>query len=314
MFCVDEIVVFEDGPVEKGRNGVVTNGRARDEHVDTLTNKVSDATYLLMKFLSYLETPPNLRRFLFPQDPDLRTAGILPSLDMPHHLRAHEWCQYREGVTYKAETNGTTTLAEDQGKKRKKRKSSSETLNPITLADAGLPHPVIISASIPPDTRVTLKFSSSESPPDLQLTNQSAQAVSPSDPREDAGYYWGYTIRSAPSLSTVLTECPFEGGYDLTFGTSERGAPLASIAGTSSTSSIPQFNHMLMVFGGVAGLEAAAKADEDLQKMGVKEPEKLFDYWVNLVEGQGSRTIRTEEAVWLGLMGVRNIVLTKGIV
>jgi len=27
----------------------------------------------------------------------------------------------------------------------------------------------------------------------------------------------------------------------------------------------------------------------------------LFDTWVNLVPSQGSRTIRTEEAVWIGL-------------
>lgn len=30
--------------------------------------------------------------------PNLRTAGALPSLDMPHHPRSDEWCDYREGV------------------------------------------------------------------------------------------------------------------------------------------------------------------------------------------------------------------------
>ena len=70
---------------------------------------------------------------------------------------------------------------------------------------------------------------------------------------------------------------------------------------------------MLIVLGGVAGLEVAVKADEELQKLNVKTPEALFDFWVNLVPRQGSRTIRTEEAVWLALMGLNGIVKEKGI-
>ena len=70
---------------------------------------------------------------------------------------------------------------------------------------------------------------------------------------------------------------------------------------------------MLIVFGGVAGLEVAVDADPELVQMGVKEPQKLFDHWINLCPGQGSRTIRTEEAVWLGLMGLRDVVLNKSL-
>lgn len=42
------------------------------------------------------------------------------------------------------------------------------------------------------------------------------------DPRQRAGLYWGYTTRIAPSLAalTDAAQCPFEGGYDLTVGTS----------------------------------------------------------------------------------------------
>ena len=76
---------------------------------------------------------------------------------------------------------------------------------------------------------------------------------------------------------------------------------------------IPRFRHMLLCFGGVAGLEAAVKADDELEGMGVTDPKALFDYWINLVPAQGSRTIRTEEAVWLGLMGLRDLVLDNGI-
>lgn len=47
-------------------------------------------------------------------------------------------------------------------------------------------------------------------------------ATPSADPRERAGLYWGYTTRIAPSLAALTdpAHCPFEGGYDLTVGTS----------------------------------------------------------------------------------------------
>lgn len=35
-------------------------------------------------------------------------------------------------------------------------------------------------------------------------------AVSPSIPRTEAGYYWGYCVRFAHSLGAVFTEAPFK--------------------------------------------------------------------------------------------------------
>jgi Putative RNA methyltransferase len=48
------------------------------------------------------------------------------------------------------------------------------------------------------------------------------KVVSPAAPREDNGTYWGYTTRIANSIQKVFEECPFDGGYDLKIGTSER--------------------------------------------------------------------------------------------
>lgn len=50
----------------------------------------------------------------------------------------------------------------------------------------------------------------------------SAPLLPCADPRERAGLYWGYTTRIVPSLAALLdpAQCPFEGGYDLTVGTS----------------------------------------------------------------------------------------------
>ena len=48
---------------------------------------------------------------------------------------------------------------------------------------------------------------------------------------------------------------------------------------------------MLLVFGGLKGLEASLESDETLQE---SEVELLFDHYVNTCPQQGSRTIRTE--------------------
>ena len=47
--------------------------------------------------------------------------------------------------------------------------------------------------------------------------------VSPSAPRTEAGIYWGYSVRLASGLSAVFSEGPYQEGYDVTLGTSERG-------------------------------------------------------------------------------------------
>lgn len=242
---------------------------------------VSDPGHFLAHVLSYLETPPYLRKALFPMHPNLRTAGTLPSLDMPHHSRAIEHCDYREGVTLEGKGAG----------------SSSRTFVDVGLSTKRL----LQDVRIPPNTRVTLK---------LDPHSDHAKPIAPTSPREEAGYYWGYTVRRCNSLSAVFTECPFEGGYDVSFGTSERGVDVAQVPKVQIPPGRPF--HVLVVFGGVAGLEAAAKADLELQAKGIDASNigELFDHWVNVLPGQGSRTIRTEEAVWVGLMAWRTVVKT----
>ncbi|KAL1959576.1 hypothetical protein VTO42DRAFT_1611 [Malbranchea cinnamomea] len=290
VFCVDEVVIFEDDV--RPRNPV----KYDDEYT-----AFTDPSHFLAHLLSYLETPPHLRKHLFPMHRNLRTAGTLPSLDMPHHIRANEWCEYREGVT----------LAEEQdaggggggGKKKKKYKKhkfkhkNHGDSSTGTLIHTGLPKPIRVEGlSVPENTRITVKFRTDH-------PSGGADAVAPSVPREEAGYYWGYSVRRCDSLSAVFMECPFDGGYDLSFGTSERGTPLNKVL----KQDIPAYKHLLLVFGGVAGLEAAVKADPTLQ-LNPTEAEEVFDYYVNILPGQGSRTIRTEEAVWLGLMGLQSVI------
>ena len=311
------MVIFKDSQSEQRNRTFAGQAHSQaDAEWQKSYTGYSNPDYFLAHILSYLETPPHLRKRLFPMHPDLQLAGSLPSLDMPHHLRSHEWCPYREGVTVEGpqSINGASGEAHDPGKgtKKKHKKSSPPSQPPnATLVDSGLPQNISVAGSIPPSTRVTLKFADeTESTSPLPT----AHAVSPSTPREEGGYFWGYSVRLASSLSAVFTECPFAGGYDVTFGTSERGIPLSTLTHPPAPAEpkVPKFNHLMIAFGGVAGLEAAFKADAELSGMGVEKVEDLFDFWVNLCPGQGSRTVRTEEAVWLGLMGLRDVVLTRG--
>ncbi|KAL8895870.1 MAG: hypothetical protein Q9207_007974 [Kuettlingeria erythrocarpa] len=304
VFCVDEVVVFDDGRSQQRQHDVFPIPVDRS---DGFTG-YSDANGFLRHLLSYLETPPFLRIHLFSIHPDLQLVGRLPSIDMPHHLRADEWCQYREGITL-------DEPSEAPARRKKRREDGTETEQP-TLVDVGLLRKVSVPVTIPPKTRLTVKLPEDSRVPGFRGPRKATiagSAVSPSEPREKAGFYWGYTVRAASSLSEVFIDCQYANGYDLTFGTSERGSPIQDLQkSTRGKKQVPRFKHMLVVFGGVAGLEDAVKNDTKLQEMKIKETKDLFDFWVNVCPGQGSRTIRTEEAVWLGLMGLREVVLTKG--
>ncbi|KAK2808210.1 hypothetical protein FQN50_004951 [Emmonsiellopsis sp. PD_5] len=309
VFCVDEVVIFDDDIRTSSANQNHNQNTNEDDYT-----AYSDPSHFLAHLLSYLETPPYLRKYLFPMHRNLRTAGTLPSLDMPHHIRANEWCEYREGVTVGAgvgeeQQQGITGWDGSEKKKKGKKgkhqnKEADDASGGYTMVNTGLPEQVRLPhIPVPEYTRVTVKFRSEDA-------SEGADAVSPTAPREEAGYYWGYSVRRCNSLSSVFTECPFEGGYDMSFGTSERGAALSEVI----AGDVPRFEHLIVVFGGVAGLETAVKADKELLEKGLKpsDADQIFDYWVNVLPGQGSRTIRTEEAVWLGLMGVRGVVEKNG--
>ena len=144
---------------------------------------------------------------------------------------------------------------------------------------------------------------------DVEAEEIKAEPVAPDMPREESGYYWGFNVRRAGSLSDVFTECTYDGGYDITIGTSERGVSVETLYSDDEAQKLDKFKHLLVVFGGLAGLEVAVKNDEELQKLGVVEAKDVFDRWIDVCPGQGSRTIRTEEAVWIGLMGLRRLVV-----
>jgi hypothetical protein len=54
---------------------------------------------------------------------------------------------------------------------------------------------------------------------------------------------------------------------------------------------LPNFNHSLIIFGGVNGLQAAIESDEKFKS---NNAEELFDYYIDRQANIGSRSVRSE--------------------
>jgi len=275
IFEVDEVVVFDD----------------------SAEDKPSDDTLELL--LKYLETPQYLRRHLFPMEARLRNVGLLNPLDAPHHLREREYLRWREGVVvehgFKRGGQGSSSWNSFRGHEENRLRNTIES----NFADVGWREPVHFGGKKERiGTRVTIDFGSCPNRPikDGMLTGRD-------EPRRSAGLYWGYRVRRAGKLSTVFENCPFKSGYDFVVGTSERGRSVED-----ANLSVGPFRHLLVVFGGVKGIEHAASVDEVLVERGIGEDVstgEIFDEYVNTCPSQGSRTIRTEEAISISLTALR---------
>ncbi|XP_065191085.1 putative methyltransferase C9orf114 homolog [Sycon ciliatum] len=256
VFRVDEIVIFDETTSQK--------------HTPQ-----NDPNTFLSHLLQYLEMPQYLRKSFFPHHANLRCAGMLSPLDTPHHMSMEDECEYREGVVLNRPGPAGASAA--------------------SYANCGLPKEVRVDKAIQPGTRVTVKFNPIPKA-DAESKIAVGTVVSPAEPRTARGLYWGYSVRFAERLSAVFTDSPFQGGYDLTIGTSERGESIDKVG------KLPTFKHVLIVFGGVRGLEYSLEADEMLV---VDDVSKLFDLYFNTCPEQGSMTIRTEEAIPISLQALR---------
>lgn len=153
----------------------------------------------------------------------------------------------------------------------------------------------IVAEEIAPNTRVTLFVGASPKLTDVHGQQlYAASLASPMDPRTKEGRFWGYLTRIAPTLHSMLQDSPFEGGYDLCIGTSERGerTPSHELA-------FRPYRHALVVIGGPQGLEVCLQQDPWSAKY--RDVAQLFDRYLNTCFHQGSRTIRTDEALFISL-------------
>jgi predicted SPOUT superfamily RNA methylase MTH1 len=92
LFCFNEVVILS------------CDRQQRMKMMAELTT-----TEFFVKNLEYLETPQYLRKALFPKHAALRFASLANPLDTPHHMRATDWCTYREGVVIPRPVKGSSS-------------------------------------------------------------------------------------------------------------------------------------------------------------------------------------------------------------
>ena len=211
--------------------------------------------------LGYLETPQYLRKRLFKLDPDLEFAGILPPLRTPHHPLSGKTKHLQVG-----EYREGVILSENK-----------EGL----VVDIGVQQPALLRQKIVAvGDRLT-----------LQIVNIGKQIEVQAANREDIPVYWGYRVRvEKRSFRKMVTEEDF----DLRIATARIGDDFMSVVGTIGEKWRGS-GRVLVAFGAPSrGLHEIAEEE------GVKL-EAIFDFVVNMIPGQGTATVRTEEALLASL-------------
>lgn len=223
---------------------------------------LSNQIDFVSNILSYMETPQYLRKKIFPVKPLFEYVGILPPLRTPHHPIN----KYVRDLKLNEFREGV--VAKSEG-------SSS-------YVDIGVEKTAVLQKlKLPVGKRVTVRITGLQKEhPEVCLARM-----------EEIGLYWGYkvTVSSLPLGRTIRT-----GSYDLTIATSRYGTSLAKVA-EEIRQKYRASKKVLVAFGSPnEGLK------EILRRENLKV-EDVFDFTVNVIEQQGTKTVRTEEAVFASL-------------
>ena len=216
--------------------------------------------------LNYLETPQYLRKRLFKLEPNLQFAGILPPLRTPHHPVSGKTRDLKVG-----EYREGVVLSRDR-----------EGL----LVDIGVEQPAVLrETQYAVGDRLT-----------LQIVNVGARTEVQTVNREDIPVYWGFRVREENrSFGQILAD----GEFDLTIATARLGDKFMDAADELGKK-WSRSQHILVAFGAPSrGLHEIVKEE------GVKL-EAMVDFIVNTIPGQGTATVRTEEAL-LASLAILNI-------
>jgi predicted SPOUT superfamily RNA methylase MTH1 len=216
--------------------------------------------------LKYLETPQYLRKQLFGLQPDLEYAGILPPLRTPNHPVSGKTKHLQVG-----EYREGVVL--------------SEVKEGLTV-DIGVQQPALLrQKGFAVGERLT-----------LQIVNVGKQIEVQVENRDNVPLYWGYMVRvEKRSFGQILSD----GDFDLRIATARVGEGFLDVAGKIGAKwGVSQ--RVLVAFGTPScGLHEIA--DNEHLKLG-----EIVDFIVNTVPGQGTVTVRTEEAL-LATLAVFNV-------
>ena len=221
---------------------------------------------LIATLLTYMETPQYLRKRLFELKPELQYAGILPPLRTPHHPLHGRIRDLKIGE-YR---EGVAVSKAKDG----------------TLIDIGSENPAILpQTQVPLNKRLTIKIA--------KITDRvEVKAASPDEIPE----YWGYAVSvERRSLGKLLESRNF----DLTVGTSKFATRFQDAAQRLGER-WKKANSTLILFG------APTRGVHEIAKDEGANLNKLVDFVLNTVPGQGTETVRTEEAL-MATLAVLNI-------
>ncbi|NIM46105.1 MAG: methylase [Nitrososphaeria archaeon] len=219
------------------------------------------ASRLIFKLLSYLETPQYLRKHLYRREPGLRHVGMLPPLRTPHH---------KEKIAVEDMEIGSVREGVVVGRKKG-----------LQQVYVGLDEDVWIEDSKELQGRVTVRIKNKRG---KRIFGEVVDKFEVPD-------YWGFRIHvSTKSLSKLLRSIK----YPLKIFTSRRGRSISEVY-KDLKAHLSISRETMVVFGGPYRGIYEILEEEDAT------PEELGDYVVNTVPGQGTETIRVEEAVYITL-------------
>ena len=169
---------------------------------------------LCEELLSFIETPPYLRKKLFKLKPSLSYTGILPPLQTPHHDVPNSIDEVRTG-----DVRAAVVLARRGGS---------------LVIDAGLEKQLECRGDVPVGTRITVTLK-------RIWTDLKCEIADPTK----ISIYWGYRVRQTKSRLGTLLE---KERYDLTVGTSRYGTNVLDVWSKISQS-LKNAGSVLVVFG-----------------------------------------------------------------
>ena len=216
---------------------------------------------LIASLLAYMETPQYLRKRLFQLKPELKYAGILPPLRTPHHPLEDRIRNLKNGEF----REGVVTSVTNTG----------------SLVDIGVENGLLLpETKLAVNRRVTVKVVQEGKTKKLALANP-----------VNINQYWGYKVTTAKGSFGQLTKSR---NYDLVIATSKMGIYFPKIVDELSE----KWNNAKKILVGFGA------PSQGLQKIVAKEKlrlEDVVDYNINTIPNQGTKTVRTEEAIYATL-------------
>ncbi len=231
-------------------------------YMDQDTAPARKEALLVEKILKFQETPPYLRRELFPVDPDLAFTGILPPLRTANHpdKKQPEIGSIRDAVVVAA--------------------GESSKVN------AGFLDPVTVNARLKPKTIVTIRLQNVRPGLEGEVVDPARLAI-----------YWGIQVtREQRALGQILKRSV----HDLIISTSREGTDIREVTHPLKERWKSSRNPIILFGSPAEGVpKILARTNDTL-------PSDSFN--INTIPGQGTETVRTEEAV-LGTLALLNVLM-----